>query len=161
MYIKNQKGITIMAEVITVIIFILILATISYSSRSSLQIRSLNSMYADIIVIQEKAANYYLKYGEAPIKTDEEITKVPADLKTNPNDEGGAYYKVDFDKLLNVSLNNEQREDAYYFINAKTLTVYYSKGVTIDNLNSDDEETYYTLPSNYSNVQKIDVEIYK
>lgn len=161
MDVKNQKGITIMAEVITVVIFILILTTISYSSMSSLQVRALNSMYADIVVIQEKAANYYLKYGEAPVKTDEEIIELPADIKTNPNDEGGKYYKVDFGKLLNVSLNNEPSDENYYFMNEKTLTVYYSEGVTINKLNSENKEIHYTLPSNYSNVQKIDVENYQ
>lgn len=161
MDIKNQKGITIMAEVITVVIFILILTTISYSSMSSLQVRALNNMYADIIVIQEKATNYYLKYGEAPVKTGEEIVELPNDLVKNPNDEGGKYYKVDFDKLLNVFLNNEQSDEHYYFMNDKTLTVYYSKGVTIGKLNANNKEIHYTLPSNYSNVQKIDVEAYK
>lgn len=160
MDIKNQKGITLMAEVITIVVFMLILTTISYSSISSLQVRALNSMYADIVVIQEKAANYYLKYGEAPV-SNEEIVALPDDIKTDPNDEGGKYYKVDFSKLLNVSLNNKQTEDDFYYMNDKTLTVYYSKGVTISNLNSNNKEVHYTLPSNYTNVQKIDVEKYK
>ena len=64
---KNQKGITMVAEVLTVIIFALLIGTITYSSMSSIEVRDLNDMYADILTIQEKAANYYLKYGEAPI----------------------------------------------------------------------------------------------
>lgn len=157
MNIKNQRGITLMAEVITVVVFLLILSTISYSSMSSLQVRALNSMYADILVIQEKAANYYLKYGEAPIGV--EVTANADPL--NPNDDPAAYYKVDFDKLLNVSLNNKQTDENYYYINAKTLTVYYSKGVKINNLNADTTETHYTLPSNYANVSTIDPTVYQ
>lgn len=151
MNIKNQKGITLMAEVITVVVFLLILSTISYSSMSSLQVRALNSMYADILVIQEKAVNYYLKYGEAPIG--DEVTANANHL--NPNDDPAKYYKVDFNKLLNVSLNNKQTAENYYYINAKTLTVYYSKGVKINNLNDNSSETHYTLPANYSNVSTI------
>ena len=150
-----------MAEVITVVIFLLIIGTISYSSLSGMQVRSLNTMYADIIVIQEKAANYYLKYGEAPVNKEAGEVLLPADIQTNPNDEGGNYYKVDFKKLLNVSLNNEPTDYAFYFMNDKTLTVYYSEGVTVDEVNSNTSETYYTLPSNYSNVDKINVEAYK
>lgn len=156
MNIKNQKGITLMAEVITVVVFLLILSTISYSSMSSLQVRALNSMYADILVIQEKAANYYLKYGEAPIG--DEVTANANHL--NPND-SDKYYKVDFNKLLNVSLNNKQTDENYYYMNVKTLTVYYSKGVKINNLNDSSSETHYTLPSNYSNVNEIDPTIYQ
>lgn len=159
MNIKNQKGITLMAEVITVVVFLLILSTISYSSMSSLQVRALNSMYADILVIQEKAANYYLKYGEAPIDTGAKVD-VNVD-RLNPNDAPNEYYKVDFDKLLNVSLNNKQTDENYYYMNAKTLTVYYSKGVKINNLNTDTTETHYTLPANYANVSTIDPTVYQ
>jgi Tfp pilus assembly protein PilE len=159
MNLKNQKGITLMAEVITVVIFMIIIATITYSSTSSMQIRALNDMYADIINIQEKAANYYLKYGEAPVTT-ENVT-VTAD-KLNPNDAEGQYYKVDFGKLINVALNNEQKDESYYYMNTKTLTVYYNPGVIINKLNTDpSQETHYTLPSNYSNVNLITVSQYQ
>ena len=159
---KNQKGITLMAEVITIVIFMLILSTITYSSMTSLQVRTLNNMYADILTIQERAANYYLKYGVAPVTTSKVSITVPAD-QINPNDAENEYYKVDFSKLLNVSLNNKQTEEEYYYMNTKTLTVYYSKGVTIDNLNSEENpnETYYTMPSNYSNVAEIEVTKYQ
>lgn len=151
MNIKSQKGITLVAEVITIVIFMMIIATITYSSMSSLQVRALNSMYADIVAIQERADNYYLKYGEAPVTATKIDSNVVASTGTkNVNDDPNEYYMVDFSKLLNVSLNNKQTSSDYYFINAKTLTVYYSKGVTINGLNSNTKETYYTLPANYN-----------
>lgn len=158
MNVRNNKGITLMTEVITVVVFLLILGTITYSSISSIQVRALNNMYADILMIQEKAANYYLKYGEAPI-TGTNITPTCVSDQLNKNDDPNGYYKVDFNKLLNVSLNNKQTEADYYYINTKTLTVYYSKGVMIDNLNTDTKTTYYTLPSNKS--EEIKVENYQ
>lgn len=162
MNLKNQKGITLMTEVITIVIFMLILGTITYSSMASLQVRALNNMYADILTIQERAANYYLKYGVAPVTTASVTVTAPVE-QINPNDAENEYYKIDFNKLLNLSLNNEQTEENYYYMNAKTLTVYYSKGVTIDNLNSEENpnETYYTMPSNYSDVAKIEVAKYQ
>lgn len=162
--IKNNKGITLLAEVMAVAILVMIIAIISYSSMSSLQIRELNNMYADIVNIQEKAANYYLKYGEAPVdKTMPVIDNTLPDAQTNINDDENKYYKVDISKLLNITLNNEQTEDEYYYMNEKTLTTYYSKGVTIDNLNSDDipSMTYYTLPANYEDVTQVDLTIYQ
>ena len=54
MNLKNQKGITMVAEVLTMVIFVLLIGTITYSSMSSFDVRDLNNMYADILTIQEK-----------------------------------------------------------------------------------------------------------
>lgn len=164
MNIRNNKGITLMAEVITVIVLLMIISIISYSSMSSLQVRNLNNMYSDIVNIQEKAANYYLKYGSAPVTTEAVSSSVESNIASekNPNDEAGKYYKINFSLLNNMSLNNKQTDDNYYFMNAKTLTVYYSKGVTIDNLNDGSSaKTYHTLPSNYEGVSNLNVDKYK
>lgn len=161
---KNDKGITLLAEVMAVAVVVMIIAIISYSSMSSFQVRKLNNMYADIVNIQEKAANYYLKYGEAPVdKTSPVIMNNVPDTQKNVNDDVDKYYKVDFSKLLNVTLNNEQTMEEYYYMNEKTLTTYYSKGVTIDNLNSEVNPsiTYYTVPSNYEDITTIDLTLYQ
>lgn len=162
MNIRDNKGITLMAEVITIILLLLIVSIITYSSMSSLQVRNLNDMYADIVNIQDKAANYYLKYGKAPVTT----TQVPGTVisamsdELNPNDDGN-YYVVNLSNLNNISLNNKQTDENYYFINNKTLTVYYSKGVKVDKLNNIGEKTYHTLPSNYEGIEKLEVGSYQ
>lgn len=163
MNIRNNKGITLMAEVMTVLLLIIIIGIISYSSMSSLQVRNLNNMYSDIVNIQEKAANYYLKYGRAPVTTEaiSDLVIAAIEGEKNPNDEEGKYYKVNFSALTNITLNNAQTSDEYYFMNEKTLTVYYSKGVTIDRLNDGTSKTYHTLPSNYQGIEKLDVENYQ
>ena len=145
MNIRDNKGITLMAEVITIILLLLIVSIITYSSMSSLQVRNLNDMYADIVNIQDKAANYYLKYGKAPVTT----TQVPGTVisamsdELNPNDDSNYYV---------VNLSN---------LNNKTLTVYYSKGVKVDKLNNIGEKTYHTLPSNYEGIEKLEVGSYQ
>lgn len=157
MNIRNNKGITLMAEAVTILLLLLIMATITYSSKASMQIRSLNNMYADIIGIQEKAMNYYLKTGTAPVILsnvipDSAIDKMITANQNNPYDSGD-YYKIDFSVLPNLSLNNKQTDEYYYYMDEKTLTVYSSNGVTIDNLNGDKKSiVYYTVPSNYENV---------
>lgn len=164
---RNNKGVTLIAEVIAIAILLIIVSMITYSSNSTMQIKSLNNMYADIVSIQEKAANYYLKYGEAPVleteegKVDVVYNVVLPDEQKNPNDEEYAYYKVDVSKLLNLTLYNEPNDEEYYYMNTKTLTTYYSKGVTINNLNDVGEATYYTIPSNYEDVNLIDVPKYQ
>lgn len=160
---RCNKGITLMAEAITVVLLMMIIGVISYSSMASLQVKALNNMYSDIVNIQEKAANYYLKYGEAPV--DKTVQVQTANLPTgeiNPNDEENSYYKVDISKLLNLSLNNNQTNDNYYYMNTKTLTTYYTKGVKIDNLNGEaPSKTYHTLPENHENVAKMQVSSYQ
>lgn len=175
MDVKNQKGITLVAEVLTVMVFVIFITTISFSSMSSLKVRELNNMYGDILAIQEKAINYYAKYGEAPVSEEGKLDK-NNDLNTelvetqlNLNDDPDEYYKVDFSKLLNVFLNVKQTDERYYLINAKTLTVYYNLGVEIDNANItvNEEGTpvkykkYFTIPSNYKGVTKMNLSIYQ
>ena len=164
---KNNKGITLIAEVVAIAILLIIVSMITYSSKSTMEIKDLNNMYADIVSIQEKAANYYLKYGKAPvIETEDGKVDVFYDIvlpneQKNPNDEVDAYYKVDISKLLNLTLNNAQNDEEYYYMNTKTLTTYHSKGVIINNVNNSGEITYYTMPSNYEGVELIDVQKYQ
>lgn len=158
---RNKNGITLMAEVLTVVVLMMIVSVISYSSMSSLQVKALNNMYTDIVNIQEKAANYYQKYGEAPVDKTQKITGNLPTEELNSNDDLNSYYKIDFNKLLNVTLNNSQTTDNYYYMNEKTLITYYSKGVTIDGLNGVTTKTYHTLPSNYENITKLELGPYQ
>lgn len=155
----SNKGITLMAEVITVILMTIILGVISYSSLSSLDMRDLNNMYNDIIAIQEKAINYYYKNIEAPVDKTSVLnyTEIKNKLgsQQNVNDEGGNYYKIDFSKLSNITLNIAQTNEDYYFMNDKTLTTYYSSGIEIDDL------VKYTIPSNYEGISLVNISIFQ
>ena len=46
-------------------------------------------------------------------------------------------------------------------MNTKTLTVYHSNGVLIDNLNNDISRVYHTVPSNYQDITELEVDKYK
>ena len=65
---KSKKGITVAALTITILLFLMILSTITFSSLSSVQIKKLNNMYSDIISLQEKIDLYYLKNGVLPVQ---------------------------------------------------------------------------------------------
>lgn len=155
---RSNKGITLMAEVLTVILLVMVITAVTYSSNSALQIRNLNKMYSDITTLQEKAASYYLENGTAPVTTDQiDITSITSDV--NPNDSSDGYYKIDTTKLSNLTLNYEQTATAFYFINTQSLTVYYTKGVSVST--SGDSVTYYTMPSNYETTTTITLETYQ
>lgn len=146
---KNQKGVTTMALVITVILMILILGTILYNSMAVYRIEDINDMYMDIRALEDKVAMYYLNYGTLPVKEDSTgdplIASVPYEvMQYNPNDDGN-YYLIDPSLLNNVSLHYSTSEDRYV-INNQSHTIYYLPGV------QDEDVTYYTIPIEYTDL---------
>ena len=109
---KNNKGVTMVALIITIIIMIILLTVINFGSNSAIEMRNLNNMYADILILDEKVALYYLKNGDIPVMENEEekIMLKEEDLSSgitnnNPNN-NDKYYIIDVKKLDNLTLNN-------------------------------------------------------
>jgi hypothetical protein len=149
---------------------IIILSTITYSAISSTKIRRLNKLYNDIRQLNDAVAVYYLKNNELPIDeskkytlskdaTSSEInasnikfvlnsdTFSSSEDLVNPNDyddsiSGVVYYKINAKLLDNLSLNY----DGDFIVNQKSHMIYYLQGITVDN------ETYYSLPVTYRDV---------
>ena len=155
---KNEKGITMIAIVITIIILLIIISTVSFSSKNGIDMKKLNNMYADIILLEEKIAIYYLKNGNIPIKGEE--LEIESELKTqlisdNPNN-GTKFYEIDLDKLENISLNNNNttHDTDKYIINYDSHTIYYLKGVTVNEyragISGDEAKTYYGVERDYA-----------
>lgn len=116
---KNQKGITIVSLVITVIILV-ILSTISITTiKSSNNIAPYNKMIADINLLEDKILIYYNKMGTIPVIENSEETI------NNKN-----YSKINLSQLENMTLNYGSEEDEldYYLVN-DNLEVYYKKGM--------------------------------
>lgn len=150
---KNQKGITLVVLTATVVIMSIIVGTISYSSVSGARMRSYYNMCADIEILDEKIALYYIENEELPvIENETEIVDYLVNnySQDNPNynpNNSGVLYKIDLSKLSNLSLN-----DTEYYIDEKSHTIYSSHGVEIDDVK------YYTVPLNY---EKVDLSLYQ
>lgn len=153
--IKNEKGVTIIALAITMVIVFILLGTITFSANTSIKLKDLNNMYADIKTLEDTVALFYLNYGTVPVKSGEApIQYLPVGIYhngpvINPND-GNYYYKIDLTQLENISLTygtDEEDEDDCYIINAKTNMIYYLKGIENDGL------IYHALPINYRSLQ--------
>lgn len=165
--IKNEKGVTMIAIVITIIILLIIVATVSFSSKNGIDMKKMNNMYTDIILLEDKVAFYYLEHGTIPAKGAALLPdEIPDEIKTyNPNDNEN-YYKLDLDLLENVDLNyaiDATNVRDIYIINEKSHAIYYLKGVTIseyNNLTMDkaQEITYYTIPRKYDAVDLVELE---
>ena len=66
---KSSKGITLISMILAVIVLMIIIGTISYSSRSSFQARSLQNLYTDVDGINDAVSVYYMKNKILPIYT--------------------------------------------------------------------------------------------
>ncbi len=150
---KNNNGITLVALTITILLFTMILSTITFASLSSVHVKQLNNMYADITNLQEKIDMYYLKYGTLPVKSSNKVEDDLSQLawlnEKNVND-NDVYYKLDsetYEKIGGITLNNSEDE---FYINEDSHTIYYGKGVQV----SDDEGKKYTIDlSKYTEVK--------
>ena len=104
------------------------------------------NMRSDIELLDEKIALYYIENKELPViesdtKTIEEIYS-SNNVNYNPNNDASkVLYKIDLSKLDNLSLNYTD-----YYIDKTSHTIYIGTGVKVEN------ETYYTVPYNYTQI---------
>ncbi len=152
MRMKDQKGITLMILVVTIIVMGLIAGTISYNSIATYQLNAYYMMCSDIELLDEKIALYYLENQELPIQSESiQITALIPDYAEgnanyNPNN-SGTLYKIDLTELNNLSLRQTN-----YYIDEQSHTIYSASGKVIE------EEKYYTIPMNY---QQVDLSLYQ
>lgn len=151
---KSQKGITLMLLVTTVIMMGLIFGAITYNSVNSYKLNSYYTMCADIELLDEKIALYYLEHKKLPItneyieinRTEENKGLIEnyneSNVNYNPNNsDSGRLYVIDLSQLDNLSLQRTE-----YYIDEQSHTIYAGKGRKIG------EETYYTVPTKYQEV---------
>ena len=123
MNIKENRGLTLVSLILTVIIILIITAAMIYNTKNQLQMRTIQNLKNDIETLNAKVDEYYLKYGELPKLSN----------YTYPNDENVSdpVNKEDFQAILltkasgrNASLNgsiNPNDGDEYIVIDVEKL----------------------------------------
>lgn len=146
--IKTEKGITLAALIIVVILMTMIASTVASLSKERFDINKLQKMYTDIELLQDKVANYYLKYEILPLLMDEDENSVKYTYSTMDEAEGD-YYILNLNDMENIALNygklgfeSPNESDDVYIISKESHIIYYAKGIKLKN------ETYYTLVTN-------------
>lgn len=137
---KNQKGITLVSLIITIIIILIIASATVYTSTNRFKINNISKMYNDIELLNDKIATYYLKFGGLPIIKNTENTPIrytfsELNFDKNINDDDN-YYIIDLEAIGNITLNygkegfkNPNTSDDVYIINDKIHSVYYVRGI--------------------------------
>ena len=164
---KKDKGVTLVALTITVVVLLIVTNIIIYNVRDNLGIETLRNMQSDIETLSDKVANYYSQYGEIPVNKEVEYTNInqikTAGLISEKIDTGKFYiidlsaienltltYGTDYNKMTSEMTEEEiQNLDDIYIINEASHNIFYVKGIEIKG------EKFYT---NYTK-EDIDTEV--
>ena len=150
--IKDEKGITLITLVMTIIVMTVLTVTITASLNSTTEMKNYDEVKSDILLLSEEVKLYYLKKGTLPVTksigydvtTEGSKYYIPV-ADRNPND-SGSYYPINYG-LLDVKLNkgNNPNDKDVYILNEKSLTVYYLAGVKLK------DQIHYTAVDSFEN----------
>ena len=126
---KNQKGVTLVALSITLILFTVVLTTITFSSVSSVHLRRLNNMYEDILFLQGRVNTYYVATGTVPtldVEQDSLNTFREAMKELRKLSEGVRFIKInpnDYYANTVATQNVDEFKNGYKLLNLEALKV--------------------------------------
>ena len=150
---KNEKGISMITLITTIVLMLIIATVIVYNSRTSLNLDKLDKMYADIQTLQDKVDIYYAENKKLPIETNpsdtitlKEGTDKIFGIPVSKND-GNTYSKISDSFTDDLNLNY----DTDYYINLESHIIYSADGVNIDNNQYHTANKTYDQIDNYSN----------
>lgn len=156
---KNQKGITLITLVVTMVIMLILTVTISVNYGRYKMEAEKASFEEDMNSLREAVEHYYAQNKELPVINRYGYTAMFQDVK-NVND-NNVYYVIDirkldvnlhfgkdFDEILTRSRNAEILDLVdVYIINEQSHTIYYPKGIIYGS------GTLYTFMEKYTNVK--------
>lgn len=131
--IKKDKGVTLVALVITIALMMIISSAVVYNSYKSFEVNHMKKMLNDLELLEDKVSNYYLKYKALPVLAKYSIPSF--ERNSGDNDE---YYIIDLEAMEGIALNygkdfkNASSSNDIYIINELTHTIYYVKGIEMD-----------------------------
>ena len=106
---KNQKGISLLALTITVLVMSVVTSVLVYNAKDGIAIRNYKNLENDIEILTSKVEAFYLERGELPIlKSNGESVLYSGNpnfkRQQQPNDDG-AYYVINLNYLGGITLN--------------------------------------------------------
>ena len=152
--IKQEKGVTMVALVVTVIILLIITNILIYNAKDNIHINALTNLYNDIELLEEKVSEYYNEYGKIPAEIKYTNTNQLSSVLSVNNDTGD-FYVIDLEAMQGITLNygkdyEKIKKDAencnnytdVYIINENSHNIFYVQGISIQENN--EIKTYYT-----------------
>lgn len=132
---KNEKGITLITLVITIVILATITITLATNAYDSTQLSRLTKLDNDIKTLNDRVAVYFVEHEQLPTYgnpySKEKLKDVIEGLSQN---DGDKYYTIDLSLLDNLSLNYGQDYLSFggnsYIINEESHIIYHLEGIS-------------------------------
>ncbi len=132
---KNEKGITLITLVITIVILATITITLATNAYDSTQLSRLTKLDNDIKTLNDRVAVYFVEHEQLPTHgnsySKEKLKDVIEGLSQN---DGDKYYTIDLSLLDNLSLNYGQDYLSFggnsYIINEESHIIYHLEGIS-------------------------------
>ena len=168
--IKSEKGVTLVALTITVIILLIVSSILIYNANDNIYIKRLTSMYNDVSNLRDKVASYYKEYGMIPGKVEYTAVSHLKDAGVIGANDGEKFYVLDLERLDGLTLNfgkeyekvrNQQYADInqlkdLYIINEKSHNIFYVEGIQVK-----DNDTIKIFYTDDENIDKVAVPIFE
>ena len=164
--VKQEKGITMTALVITVITLLILTNVMIYNTKSSIDISKLTNLYNDIELLRDKVSTYYGEYGKIPAEIKYTNTSELSNVLSIKNDIGD-FYVIDLEAMQGITLNygkdyekvkndisNADNYTDLYIINENSHNIFYVEGIEIK---EDDVVNKYYTDYTYPDETKIDL----
>lgn len=171
--IKKERGITLIALVITAVVLLLISTPIVVRTTKLTETKKYTNFRDDMLKLKENISILYDVNDDistiGPIYTGNK-TFLTTDVKS-PNDQE-PYYVIDFNKLaemlkskynlelgelktetdnINLGDTTENSSDNVYIINSKSRAIYYNKGLNYN------KQIFYRLNEDFSNIEQTEL----
>lgn len=158
---KQNKGVTLIILVITILLILIIASTVIYNISYNQENERLREIRTDITKLQGKINIYYAQNGTLPILEE----YVPQEMPDRNENDDNNYFVINLRLLQDLTLAQgkgyediirgreaTQNVTDVYIINQKTHTIYYAEGVTANG------QTYHTVESTYSVIELSNIE---
>ena len=168
MKMKNEKGITMVSLIITVIVLTMLGFTITMNASGMIKNTNINELEGDIELLEEKVEAFYRKYGEIPALIEyKNISHLISVLNNIEKGYESEFYVIDLQAMKGITLNygkdyetvrkmTETSKDLasinnfkdLYIINNITHNIFYVQGI---NINGKTRFTNYLQPKDIPN----------
>lgn len=131
MRIRENKGITMVALVVTIVILLILSSVVIIEMNTGDKFKDYQYMKADIEVIKDRVHSYRFKNVDSIPTKGSVLPSVDLSGQASGRDNSN-YYEVDLEKLGNITLNygkGNSTDKDIYIINEKSQEVYYLKGI--------------------------------
>lgn len=169
---KQEKGVTLVALGIAIIVLVILTNLILYNTNDSMYIKRLESLTNDLQNLRDKVSDFYNQYGKIPATVEYTNVDQLRNVLSTKNDTG-KFYVIDLQAIPNVTLNygkdyeqikqiqekasqnntsiNQAEVNGYtdlYIINENSHHIFYVKGVEIKEKDAQTKQNimkfYYT-----------------